>query len=77
MRLQTHIDSYTDRRNELDMRIGKVFRVSRYRSVVSLDLFNALNSNALISVNESYGSFQAPTEILNARVAKITATFEF
>ena len=69
--------AFTERRNELDIRFGKVFRVNRYRSVVSLDLFNALNSDAQINVNQSYASYLRPTEILNARVAKITATFEF
>ncbi|MGE3401476.1 MAG: carboxypeptidase regulatory-like domain-containing protein [Vicinamibacterales bacterium] len=77
VRLQPEHDSFTDRRNELDVRFGKVFRVNRYRSVVSLDLFNALNTDAQISVNQNFGSYLRPTQILNARVAKITATFEF
>ena len=70
-------NAYTERRNELDIRFGKVVRVNRYRSVISLDLFNALNSDAQINVNQAYASYLRPTEILNARVAKITATFEF
>jgi hypothetical protein len=70
-------DVYIDRRNELDLRFGKVLRVNRYKSVVSLDLYNALNTDALIRVNQSYAAYMRPTEILNARVAKITATFEF
>ena len=59
------------------MRFGKVIRFSRYRSVISMDLFNALNNDAQINVNQSYASYLRPTEILNARVAKVTATFEF
>ena len=70
-------EKYTERRQELDMRFGKVIRFSRYRSVISMDLFNALNNNAQINVNQSYASYLRPTEILNARVAKVTATFEF
>jgi hypothetical protein len=70
-------DAFTERRNELDMRFGKVLRFSRYRSVVSLDLYNAINSDAQIQVSQAFASYLRPQEILNARVAKITASFEF
>jgi hypothetical protein len=70
-------EAFTDRRQELDVRFGKILQFGRYRSVVSLDLFNALNNDATIIVSQAYASYQRPTEILNARVAKITATFEF
>jgi hypothetical protein len=69
--------TFTARRQELDMRFGKVVRFDKYRSVISLDLFNALNNDATINVNQAYASYLRPIEILNARVAKITATFEF
>jgi hypothetical protein len=69
---------YIDRRNELDMRFGKVFRMrGRSRAVVSLDLYNALNSDAVINVNQSFASYLRPIEILNARVAKISVNFDF
>ena len=68
---------YMDRRTELDMRFGKVLRFGRARSVVSLDLFNALNSAALITVNEAFASWQRPTQILNARLMKVSVQFDF
>jgi hypothetical protein len=69
---------YVDRRNELDMRFGKVFRMrGRSRAVVSLDLYNALNSDAVINVNQSFASYLRPIEILNARVAKVSVNFDF
>jgi hypothetical protein len=69
---------YIDRRNELDLRFGKVLRVgNRARAVVSLDLYNALNSDATINVNQAFASYLRPTEILNARVAKISVQFAF
>ena len=68
---------FTERRNELDLRFGKVFRFGSTRSVVSFDVFNALNSAATINQSQAYSTFLVPTEILNARVAKISATFEF
>ena len=69
--------NFVDRRNELDMRFGKIVKVNRYRSVISLDVFNMLNNDAVITANQAFASYLRPTEILNARVAKITATFEF
>ena len=36
---------FLDRRNELDMRFGKVLRWGRTKYVVSMDVFNALNTD--------------------------------
>jgi len=68
---------YIDRRNEFDIRIGKVVRFGRTRSLISWDFFNALNNNAVIAANQNYASYQRPTEILNARVMKFTINFDF
>ncbi|MEQ1758067.1 MAG: carboxypeptidase regulatory-like domain-containing protein [Vicinamibacterales bacterium] len=75
---------YTDRRNELDLRVGKVVRFGRARSVISWDFFNALNNDAAITLNQSANpftpaanSFRRPQEILNARVMKFTVSFDF
>jgi hypothetical protein len=70
-------NDYIERRNELDLRFGKVLRFGRYRSVISLDVFNALNSDALISINQSFASWLRPTEILNARLMKVTWNLNF
>jgi hypothetical protein len=70
-------EAYTERRNELDMRIGKVLRFGRTRTVVSMDLFNALNSNAMIVQNQAYASYLRPIEILNARLIKFSWAFDF
>ena len=66
-----------DRRNELDIRFGKVLRAGRARSVISVDIFNALNSDAPLTANQTYTVWLAPTEILNARMAKISMQFDF
>jgi len=68
---------YLDRRNELDLRFGKVLKAGRSRSIVSLDLYNTLNTDRPVTVNQSYASWLAPTEILNPRVAKISVQFDF
>jgi hypothetical protein len=77
IRLQGDNDTYKDRRNELDLRLGKVLRFGQMRSVVSLDLYNALNSNAVITSSTSYASWLRPQEILNARLAKFSVAFDF
>jgi hypothetical protein len=68
---------YTERRNELDVRIGKVVRAGRYRSVFSVDLFNALNSDAIVNQNQNFASWLRPTEVLNARLMKFSVQFDF
>jgi Carboxypeptidase regulatory-like domain len=69
--------TFTDRRNELDMRIGKVLKYQKTRSVISLDIYNALNSDAMIVQNQAYASYLRPVEILNARLLKISWNFDF
>jgi hypothetical protein len=54
-----------------------VVRAGRTRSVVSVDIFNALNADAPLTVNQTFTAWLAPTEILNARMAKISFQFDF
>jgi hypothetical protein len=68
---------YLDRRHELDLRFGKILRYRGSRGVVSVDVYNALNSNALLSVNQTYASWMRPTSILNARVVKFSVQYDF
>ena len=79
-------EKYLDRRNELDIRVGKLLRVARHRALVSIDFFNALNSNAVVGVNQAsnlaatgggLASYWRPTEILNARTMKFTVSYDF
>ncbi|MBI4265191.1 MAG: TonB-dependent receptor [Acidobacteria bacterium] len=68
---------YLDRRNELDIRFGKVLRAGRARSVVSVDLYNALNTDAVLTANQSFARWLAPLSILNARLVKFSVQFDF
>ena len=70
-------EAYTERRQELDMRIGKVLRFGNTKTVVSMDLYNALNSNAMIVQNQAYASYLRPVEILNARLIKFSLGVRF
>jgi hypothetical protein len=67
-----------DRLNQLDVRFGKVVRFGGARGVVSLDLYNALNIDSVLTVNQTFGAgYLAPQSILDARVAKISFQFDW
>jgi hypothetical protein len=61
---------YGERLNQLDLRIAKILRVGRTRLSAGVDLYNALNSNAVLTQNSSFAVWQQPQSILNARFAK-------
>ncbi len=69
-----------DRVNQLDLRAGKVMRFGRLRTQFSVDLYNALNSSAVQTYNQSFiagGAWLTPTLILPSRFAKLTAQVDF
>jgi hypothetical protein len=73
---------FGDRLNQLDLRFAKVLKAGRTRSIVSLDLYNALNSSAVLSENGTYTNatatgWRVPTSIVTARFAKISVQFDF
>jgi hypothetical protein len=70
-------DMYGERLNQLDLRFGKVLRFGRARSTVSLDLYNALNSDTVLTLNNSFATWQRPQTIIQSRFAKITAQVDF
>ena len=69
---------YGDRVTQLDVRFGKSFRVQRSRIQAAVDLFNVLNSSAILGLNTTYGtSWLSPTQILQGRLVKIGAQIDF
>jgi hypothetical protein len=71
---------YGDRINQLDVRLSKILKIANRRVQGSLDLFNALNTNTLLTVNTTYnpaGAWEIPTRVLPARLLKITAQIDF
>jgi hypothetical protein len=69
--------AFGDRVNQLDLRIGKRLRFGRARTVVSVDVFNATNANAVTAENSNYAVWRAPQVILNPRFARFSAQFDF
>ena len=71
---------YGDRINQIDLRIGKLVRFGGLRSQFSVDLYNALNTSAVQTYNQTFilnGAWLSPTSILPARFFKLTAQIDF
>ncbi len=71
---------YGDRVNEIDVRFGKIFKIGGTRTTVGVDVYNLLNSDAILSYNQSFipgGSWLTPTSEMSARFAKLSLQFEF
>jgi hypothetical protein len=74
------VEPYTvflDRRNELDMRFGKLLRMGRSRSIVSVDVFNMFNIDTVVNANQNFAVWQRPTQILNGRTVKFSVQFDY
>jgi hypothetical protein len=68
---------YGERMNQLDVRFGKILKFGQTRANVGFDIYNALNSNSVLSLNDAFASWQQPTSILNARFAKVVFQLNF
>ncbi len=67
---------YLDRDNQLDFRVGKVFKYRGSRSTINLDLYNALNRSTILTANTSYAAWLTPTSISNPRLLKVSLTLD-
>jgi hypothetical protein len=47
------------------------------RASLNLDLYNALNANTVLTLNNNYASWLTPQTILSARFARIGVQFDF
>ena len=68
---------YGDRVNQIDLRIGKVVRLGPRRAAVNLDLYNVLNSNAVLIESTAYATFRAPQFVMTPRFVKISTQLDF
>jgi hypothetical protein len=71
---------FLDRLNQLDLRVGKRFRVDRFNVSTQVDIFNVMNGNAVLGVRSyNYGvaGYLVPSEVLQARLVKVSATLTF
>jgi hypothetical protein len=72
---------FSDRLNQLDFRVSKVFRLDKSRTSLNFDLYNALNANPVTLLNMNYtgngSTWQQPQGILPARLFKMSVQFDF
>jgi hypothetical protein len=71
---------YGDRVNQLDVRVARILRYGRTRTMLALDWYNALNSSAVLTYNGTFvpgGTWLQPLTILTPRFFKLTAEIDF
>ncbi|MBI3491335.1 MAG: TonB-dependent receptor [Acidobacteria bacterium] len=69
---------YLNRWNELDLSFRKVFRIGKYRVDGALDMFNALNTNVVLSENQNFGSaLGQPLAVLQGRLLRVSSQIKF
>jgi hypothetical protein len=68
---------YGDRVNQVDLRVGKLFRFNQRRASVNLDIYNALNSSAVLGESQAFGTFRQPQIVMVGRFVKVSAQVDF
>jgi hypothetical protein len=71
---------YGDRLNQLDVRVARTLTYGRSRTRVALDVYNTLNSSAVLTYDNTFvpgGPWLKPLTILTPRVFRITAELVF
>ena len=63
---------YGERMNQLDLRFAKILRFSMRRASLNVDLYNALNGNAVIQQSNTFGNWQQPQGVLVGRSMKFS-----
>jgi len=74
------LEYFSPRLDQIDLRASKLLRFGGKRAQISLDLFNLLNANTVQTYNANYvptGTWRIPLTTLPARLAKISAQFDF
>ena len=76
---------YGDRVNEFDIRLAKILRFGRTRTNIGFDLYNILNSSAVLSYNQAFSTtaltgqsaWLSPSSVLQPRFWKFSVQFDF
>ena len=69
---------YLDRWNQLDLSFRKTFTLGKCRVDGALDMFNAANSNVVLSQNQSFGStLGQPQAVLQGRLLRVSSQIKF
>ena len=71
---------YGDRINQLDVRGSKILKFGDSRTMIALDVYNALNSSAVLTYNPAFvpgGTWLQPLAFMAPRAFRITAEIYF
>ena len=68
---------YGERLNQLDLRFGKILRFAGRRATASVDLYNALNADAVLTQSNAFANWQTPQSIITARFVKFSLQVDF
>jgi Carboxypeptidase regulatory-like domain len=72
------LSQFLPRISQLDVRLSKIFPVGHGRFQFNFDVYNLLNSSAILWVNSTYGAnWLSPTSTLDARLIKFGAQYDF
>ena len=71
---------YGDRINQLDVRGSKILKLGASRTMIALDVYNSLNSSAVLTYNPAFvpgGTWLQPLAFMAPRAFRITAEIYF
>jgi hypothetical protein len=77
---------YGDRVNEFDVRLAKILKFGRTRTNVGFDIYNILNSAAVLTYNQTFilpsatlpsGQWLVPTSVIQPRFWKFSVQVDF
>jgi hypothetical protein len=69
---------FIERLNQIDFRVGKLFRVAGTRTSINFDFYNIMNSNTVLTENATFGpAWRQPQSILLPRLFKLNAQFDW
>jgi len=68
---------YGERLHQLDLRFAKVFRFGARRATINIDLYNALNADTVLTVNNAFAVWQRPTLNVQARFVTVGGQIDF
>jgi len=71
---------YGNRINQLDLRFAKLLRFNGTKTMVGIDMYNALNTDAILTYNNTFvpgGTWLQPLTVVTARMLRFSAEFTF
>jgi hypothetical protein len=68
---------YGERVNQVDLRFAKILRFGGRRMTAGVDLYNMLNANPVLRLNNAFAAWQQPQSILNPRFVKLVLQMDF